>query len=253
MIRRFVFWVLLWWCLTGIAAESLPVTPRERYILKFELRGTGQVFPEEWYCRGDELDYPGVAIRFLDKDGQAVPVLPFSNFHVAFSTEFIPGEISFYAPDNAASVEVSGKNAEFRNLQLEKVPSSLQVSIDLDHRVSGTFRRTVFTPAEDNMTVFDTSASYIYCSPIPVRPGEKYRLTVSGRRSERSETVIRVWFFRDSLNNRQSLIGRNHSPLRVGGAKENFEYIFTVPQGTGWVRVTFMWGIIWNYRMEKVD
>ncbi len=253
MIRLLCFFILLLRCFAGTAAELLPVTPKERYTLSFELRGTGRVFPEEWYCRGDELDYPGVAIRFLDEQHREVTVLPFSNFHVAFSTEFVPGKISFYAPDNAASVEVSGKNAEFRNLQLAKVPSSLQVSIDLDHRVSGTFRRTLFTPAENNMTIFDTSASYIYCSPIPVKPGEKYRLTVSGRRSERSETVIRVWFFRDSLNNRRSVIGRNRSPLRVGGAKENFEYIFTVPPETGWMRVSFMWGMIWNYRMEKMD
>ncbi len=253
MIRLPLAVLFLLLCAVAVGAEVLPVTARARYVLKFELRGTGKIYPEEWYLRGDPMDYPGVKIRFLDAKKKPVPTLPFSNFHAVFSEKFTPGKIEFYAPDKAHFVEVSGQNAEFRSLKLEKVPAAKEVSIALDHRVSGTFRRTLFTPAENNMTIFDTSASYIYTSPVPVQPGEKYRLSVSGKRSDRSEVVIRVWFFRDSEDNRKSAVGRNANPLRVGGRNKNFEYTFITPPETRWIRVSFMWGMIWNYRIERVD
>ena len=232
------------------AAEK--IVPCRRYRAEFEIRVAGKYYPLDWFCIGVNVTYPNAELVFHNEKGKTVHQFRAMRFH-AFSDSFTQGTIEFYVPEGAAKVVLRKNGVELRNLRIVPVPAGKNLALPTDYRISGQFTKNEITPGKDGSGVFDCTTGGISFYPVPVEPGAKYRLTVNGGKGDKSTgLVIRTYFFRNG-NSVKSLVYGSKEPMRIGGKKTSFTTTFRVPENARWFRLFCMWGIVYDYRLEKIQ
>jgi len=232
------------------AAEK--IVPCRRYRAEFEIRVAGKYYPLDWFCIGVNVTYPNAELVFQNAKGKTVHQFRAMRFH-AFSDSFTQGTIEFYVPEGAAKVVLRKNGVELRNLRIVPVPAGKNLALPVDYRISGQFVKNEIAPGKDGSGIFDCTTGNICFYPVPVEPGAKYRLTVNGAKGDKSSgLVIRTYFFRNG-NSEKSLVAGNKEPMRIGGKKTSFTTTFRVPENARWFRLFCMWGIVYDYRLEKIQ
>ena len=250
IVRNSVF--LLAAVLTVSLGAAEKVVPYQRYRAEFEIRAAEKYYPLDWFCIGVNVKYPNAELVFQNAQGKAVHQFRAMRFH-AFSDSFAPGAIEFYVPEGAEKVVLRKNGVELRNLRVVPVPGGGNLALPADYRISGQFTKNEITPGKDGSGIFDCTTGGISFYPVPVEPGAKYRLTVNGAKGDKSSgLVIRTYFFRNG-NSEKSQVAGPKEPMRIGGKKTSFSTTFRVPENARWFRLFCMWGIVYDYRLEKIQ
>ena len=245
--------ILLLGCASAFPLDAAEkVVPYQRYRAEFEIRAAEKVYPLDWFCIGVNVKYPNAELVFQNAKGKAVHQFRVMRFH-AFSDSFAPGAIEFYVPEGAAKVVLRKNGVELRNFRVVPVPAGENLALPADYRISGQFTKNEITPGKDGSGIFDCTTGGISFYPVPVEPGAKYRLTVNGAKGDKSSgLVIRTSFYRNG-NSEKSQVAGNKEPMRIGGKKKSFTTTFRVPENARWFRLFCMWGIVYDYRLEKIQ
>ena len=242
-------------CLAAVltlSAADFPVKPYQRYRADFEIRAKAKCYPLDWFCINVPVKYPNAELVFLS--GKNKPVKHFRSFRYhAFSARFAPGSFEFYPPEGTVSVRLRSNGAEVRNFRVTPVEPGKNLAIPLDYRVSGQFIHVEITPGKDGSAVYDTTTGNMCFYPVPVEPGAKYRLTVHGYKGDKSTgLVIRTSFFANG-NSPNSKVSGNKDPMRIGGKHSTFTTTFLVPEKARWFQLFCMWGLVYDYQLEKIQ
>ncbi len=242
MILLFLFFMLF--------AEGAEVVPRGRYRMEFEVRATGRIYPEDWSLTGVKADYPEVRLHFRNAEGKVIPAGRVSNRFRIFDTGVVSGALEFYAPPGAVKVELAGYRAKIRKMRLVSVTEKDSLHIPLNPYSPAILANVQISRLRDGSSLYDAGFGVVDGDPIPVEPGQQLRLTVSGARGDRKDgLVIRTNFF---LADGKTFLRRNVEPLRISGDRKCFTYDFSMPPRAGWLRIWMMWGIVYDYRIEKI-
>ena len=246
---------LLLLALSALLLNANQLTPRKRYRADFEIRTIGQAYPLDWFCQNLKFDYPGVSFRFANAKGKEIKVTGKSPFFVAFSEKFVPGSFEFYAPDGAVKLVLRKSRVIVRNLKITEVPIGKDLALPTDYRITGPARSAVISINPDKTVIFDTSVNgVIECLPIPVEPGQRYKLTVYGatgsRMGKSSSLLIRYYFYKSSLDSKS--ISSNKERLSAGKRNKPLVYEITTPKNAGWFTIWCMWAKFISYKLEKI-
>ena len=242
VISLFLFFMLL--------ADAAEVVPRGRYRMEFEARATGRIYPEDWSLTGVKADYPEVRLRFRNADGKVISTGRVSNCFRIFDTAVVSGALEFYAPPGAVKAELAGYKTKIRKTHIVPVTKKNSLHIPLNPYCPVILANVQVSRLRDGSSLYDAGSGVVDGDPIPVEPGQQLRLTVSGARGDRKDgLVIRTNFF---LADGKTFLGRNVEPLRISGDRRCFTYDFSVPPKAGWLRIWMMWGIVYDYRIEKI-
>lgn len=238
------------WVLTLAAADNA-VEPGRRYRAEFEIRAMGNYYPPDWFCVNVEVKYPNAELVFLTPGGKPVRTSRPMRFY-AFSDQFTPGAIEFYAPEGAGKVSLKNNGTEIRSFRLVPAETGKNLALPLDYRIGGQFVKTEITPEKDGSGIFDCTNGSIYFYPVPVEPGATYRLTVHGNKGYKpTGLVIRFSFSRNGSTKKEK-ISASREPMRINGRKKSFTTTFKVPENARWFHLFAMWGFVYDYQLEKI-
>ena len=249
------FLSLLLVALSAICLNANPVTPRKRYRADFEIRAIHPAKPLDWYCQNIKFDYPGISFRFANAKGKDIRIVGKSPFYMAFSNKFEPGSFEFYAPDGAVKLVLRKAGVVVRNLKVTEIPVGENLALPSNPCISGPIRNAVISINPDKTVVFDTSVSgVVQCLPIPVQPGQRYRLTIVGesgtRNGKKSSLLCRYYFYKTSSDGKA--LSSNKEGLRTGNPKKPLSYEILAPAGAKWFTIWCMWGKFRSYKLEKI-
>ena len=256
-MKKLLFAFLLFAGVVLCAAH--PVVPRQRYRIEFEAAPTGKVYPVEWMEQGADIlkitqfKFPRVVLFFYNGK-KLVRMMTRSDIWVLLKPGFTKGWFDVYAPDGATSVALVGRSAKIRNIKVSKVPAGKVVSVPMHFQRIGAFtRNTTFAVLDHNKgtAVYDTTNSGMYGDLIPVKPGERYLLTVKGLNGWRSDNVIRYHFYSSSRPGTRTC-GGNKEALRVSTRRPVFKYEIMVPKNARWMHFFCMRGQVSEYTFEKL-
>ena len=244
--------LLLLLCAAFSLCAAEKVVPCRRYRADFEIRATAKCYPLDWFCINVPVKYPNAELVFLSDKNKPVRHFRVTRYHV-FTDKFTAGSFEFYPPEGTAAVRLRSNGAEVRNFRVTPVEPGKNLAVPLDYRVSGQFIHVEITPGKDGSAVYDTTAGNMYFYPVPVEPGAKYRLTVHGHKGDKpTGLVIRLTFFADS-NSPKSKVSGNKEPMRIGGKNDKFTTTFKVPENARWFQLFCMWGLVYDYQLEKIQ
>ena len=246
---------LLFFCslaaLMSLSAADFPVKPYQRYRADFEIRAKAKIYPLDWFCINVPVKYPNAELVFLTDKNKLVRHFRVTRYHV-FTDKFTAGSFEFYTPEGASKIRMRSSGAELRNFRLTPVRPGKNLAIPLDHRISGQFIHVEITPGKNGSAVYDTTTGNMCFYPVPVEPGAKYRLTVCGYKGDKpTGLVIRTSFYRNG-NSEKSQVSGSKEPMRIGGKHDKFTTTFKVPENARWFRLFCMWGIVYDYQLEKL-
>ena len=242
--------VVLLFLFSILLADAAEVVPRGRYRMEFEAQATGRLYPEDWSLIGVKADYPEVRLRFRNAAGKVIPAGRVSNRFRIFDPGIVSGSLEFYAPPGAVKAELAGYRAEIRKTHLVPVTDKDSLHIPLHPHCPAILARVQISRLPDGSSLYDAGSGVVDGAPVPVEPGQQLRLTVDGARSDRrSGLVIRTDFY---LADGKTFLRRNVEPLRISGSRKCFTYDFTVPPEADWLRIWMMWGVVYDYRIEKI-
>ena len=235
------------------AAENDSVEPRRRYRAEFEIRASGVCYPLDWFCIHVPVKYPHTELVFLDADGKPMRAQRAIRYY-AFSDRFEPGVVEFYAPERADKVRMKTADSEVRNFRLTRVEPGNDLALPLDYRIGGQFTRAEITPGKDGSGIFDVSSGNVHFYPVPVEPGAIYRLTVHGGKGDKKQTGLVIRFsFSSNGSTKEGKVSSDREPMRIGGKKTSFTTTFKVPEEARWFHLFAMWGIVYDYQLEKIQ
>lgn len=245
------FLLILLSALSVFPVSGAEVVPRGRYRFEFEAQASGRICPADWSMLGVKADYPEVELLFRNAAGKRISAGRISSRFRIFHSGPVSGTLEFYAPSGAVCAELAGRGAKILRERL--VPAgNPESTIHIPLRME----RPMILPNVEisrlgtGSFLYDASAGAIDGDPIPVEPGERLRLTVDGASGSRREgLVIRTSFF---LPDGRTFLKRNAEPLRISGKRKQFVYEFIVPPKAGWLRIWLMWGIVYDYKVEKI-
>jgi hypothetical protein len=232
------------------AAEK--VVPGQRYRADLEIRAKAKCYPLDWFCINVPVKYPNAELVFLNENNKPVRHFRPYRYH-AFSAKFVPASFEFYPPEGTAAVRLRSNGAEVRNFRVTPAGPGKNLAVPLDYRVSGQFIHVEITPGKDGSAVYDATAGNIYFYPVPVEPGAKYRLTVNGHKGDKpTGLVIRLTFYANG-NSSKSRVSGSKEPMRIGGNHSTFTTTFLVPEKARWFQLFCMWGLVYDYQLEKIQ
>ena len=244
--------LLLLFCSTWVFG-AFNIVPRQRYRIDFEVAATKEVYPEEWRHLGVDAPYPKVELLFYSGKKRIRPMMGQDVWYVD-SKGYTRGYFEFYAPDGAKICKLQNRGTRVRNAKITKVALTSQRAIPLHVRRSGGFRRVHITDTGNNGNgLYDISFGGFSGDLIPVKAGERYRMTVYGGSGFKGTgLVIRIGFF-GSSNSQKSGIKAGGGRMRIGRrAKGQFTTEIIAPKGANWMRMSCMWGQLHSYTFEKL-
>ena len=247
--------ILLLLALGVLPLFANPVTPRKRYRAEFEARTIHKAYPLDWYCANLKFNYPGISFRFANSKGREIRTCYRSPFYVVTSDKFAPGSIEFYAPDKAAKLVLRKAGVVVRNLKVIEVPIGKDLAVTPNDRVQGPVRNAEITVNPDGSAIFDTSTNGVVESlPVPVKPGQRYRLTIRGgngtRGGKKSSLIIRYYFYKSSSDRKS--ISSNKEGIRLGGKRDTLTYEMQAPANAKWFTIWCMWAKFYSFSLEEI-
>ena len=253
MKKFFILCSLL--CLAELSAN--PVIPGRRYRADFEARTIQKAYPLDWFCQGVKLEkaeYPGISFRFATAKKKEVKPAAKRPYYLIFSDQFAPYSFEFYAPDNAAKLQLLKSGVIVRNLKLTEIPIGKDLALPTDYHVTGPARNAVISINPDKTVVFDVSANgVIETLSVPVQPGKRYRLTVYGGRGfrggKRSSLLVR-YYFRNTADGKP--VSSNKEALRIANPEKPLVYEILAPKNAKWFSLWCMWGKFHSYKLEAL-
>ena len=208
------------------------------------------------------LKFPHVFFEF--RNGKKhVNIMYFCRGARIFRTKFRDYILEFYAADSTDAVRVffrlnDGKNIlEVEKAELlerdEKKEKYRNINDSLQfgkYNHSGFGGGTPVFSGENKNGLYIAQSGWSVCDPIPVKPGERYRL--SGR-AERLDGTARFGIFFLPGAHFKKIIGKQKIQMTHPGKGAWRSWEFQVPPKAFWLRLTFSNMLLYSMKLEKLN